>query len=264
MPCFLLDVFPPFEAFFGEPCLPLLSVDDLDDVDTPFRLSPCAFDAEEDLSLPEDFASLISFEPPFTFEAVPSVDPVDPAVPDALFPDPDCFWAACFCGDLPDERPASPDDAPFGAAFDCVFFFCPSPWSFPPDSAVVPPLGLDCAPSPALPLPFDDSLEPPLWWPGGSPPVSAEALRPSMVATSDAPSRFVAVSSPAPPSTRTGSPVVPPSGIKEGDDCLPRATSAPSRADAKDCAEPASDALRAASEAAAASPDKERENDCMR
>jgi hypothetical protein len=125
-----------------------------------------------------------------------------------------------------------------------------------------------------LPVPFEDFLEPLLWSPVVSPSVLGEALRLSMVAVCGPSFRFVAAASPAPPNTRTGSPVedpcgpdlvVPPSGTTEGaDDCVPRATSAPSRADAKDCAEPASDAFRAASEAAAGSPDKERENDCIR
>jgi hypothetical protein len=89
----------PVEAFFEDPCLPLLSADDLDDeAEVPFRLLPCAFDAEEDLFLPEDVASLVPFELPFAFEALLSVDPVDPAVPDAFFPDPDCFCDVCFVG----------------------------------------------------------------------------------------------------------------------------------------------------------------------
>jgi hypothetical protein len=81
----------PVEAFFEEPCLPLPSTDDLDDVEAPFRLFPWAFDAEEDLVeedlfLPEDFASLVPFEPPFTFEAVRPFLPGDSAVLDAVLP----------------------------------------------------------------------------------------------------------------------------------------------------------------------------------
>jgi hypothetical protein len=81
----------PLDTFLEEPCLPLPSADDLDDVDAPFRLSPCAFDAEEDLFLPEDVASLVPFELSFAFEVVRPFLLVDSAVSGAVFPVPDCF-----------------------------------------------------------------------------------------------------------------------------------------------------------------------------
>ncbi|MFB6278462.1 MAG: hypothetical protein ABEK75_03080 [Salinibacter sp.] len=78
----LPDVCRPVAAFSAEPCLPVPSADDLD---APFPLCPCAFDVEEDWFLAEVFGS------PFVFEAVRPFAPVDSAVPDAVFPAPDCF-----------------------------------------------------------------------------------------------------------------------------------------------------------------------------